>query len=353
MRGEGAAAASASLLVGLGLDCDEAERVLIAGLEAARDLLSNMRWTGSMSPDAAGVPAQQIEGVCHALLELPMGVRDLGPLLLACPALLACKPAALLEQAEQLRRAGSLKPKALLALVLRNPSVLLSATEAAGQLEELAAALEPWTAQPRSLSSLLRALAERKVDIDVEHLLAALAPHVTSAFTVKELVRGCPKLLARDVARPRAVVACLADAGLAASDLERLLLGCPEVLLMDPADVQLKLRFLTDFLGERPARAALSSRLLFHSSVPNRIGPRFAFVKSRGAARALKNPSRARPSAAELAPSTLLKSTDQVFCQTVGCEFDEFIAFKVSWQAMYAVRLGRSRGHRTGPRQSE
>lgn len=63
-------------------------------------------------------------------------------------------------------------------------------------------------------------------------------------------------------------------------------------------EVQLKLRFATDFLGSKPARTALSPRLLFHSSVPNRIGPRFAFVKARGVA-------------AGLAPATLLKGTDE------------------------------------------
>ena len=41
----------------------------------------------------------QVEGVCRALLALQLNIRDLGALLLACPALLACEPAALTAQA--------------------------------------------------------------------------------------------------------------------------------------------------------------------------------------------------------------------------------------------------------------
>jgi len=70
--------------------------------------------------------------------------------------------------------------------------------------------------------------------------------------------------------------------------------------------VQLKLRFVTDFLGAPVARAALSPRLLFACSVRSRIGPRFAFVKARGAA-------------AGLAPATLLKSTDEVIHMYLAC----------------------------------
>lgn len=46
----------------------------------------------------------QVEAACRALLELPLGsqrlgVRELAALLTVCPALLACRPAALHEQA--------------------------------------------------------------------------------------------------------------------------------------------------------------------------------------------------------------------------------------------------------------
>lgn len=40
-----------------------------------------------------------MDGVCRALLALQLDIRDLRRLLLACPALLACKPAALSAQA--------------------------------------------------------------------------------------------------------------------------------------------------------------------------------------------------------------------------------------------------------------
>jgi hypothetical protein len=36
----------------------------------------------------------------------------------------------------------------------------------------------------------------------------------------------------------------------------------------------------------------------------------------------------------------------QVFCATIGCEVDEYAAFKVSWQAMFAERLGVRSGRR-------
>lgn len=65
------------------------------------------------------------------------------------------------------------------------------------------------------------------------------------------------------------------------------------------AEVQTKLRFATELLEGQPERLALSPRLLFCSSLPDRIGPRFAFVKAHGMA-------------AGLAPATLLKSTDEV-----------------------------------------
>ena len=78
-----------------------------------------------------------------------------------------------------------------------------------------------------------------------------------------------------------------------------------------PAEVQLKLRFVTEVLGAPVGRAVLSPRLLLQSSVANRIGPRFAFVKARGAARSSLKPGRPLRHAATLAPSTLLKDTDK------------------------------------------
>ncbi len=36
----------------------------------------------------------------------------------------------------------------------------------------------------------------------------------------------------------------------------------------------------------------------------------------------------------------------QVFCLTVGCDVDEYAAFKVSWQAMFAERLSGRSGRR-------
>jgi len=35
-----------------------------------------------------------------------------------------------------------------------------------------------------------------------------------------------------------------------------------------------------------------------------------------------------------------------VFCLTVGCDVDEYAAFKVSWQAMFAERLSGRSGRR-------
>ena len=78
-----------------------------------------------------------------------------------------------------------------------------------------------------------------------------------------------------------------------------------------PAEVRLKLRFVTEVLGAPVGRAVLSPRALLQASVTDRIGPRFAFVKARGAVRNNLNPRKMLPHAAKLAPSTLLKSCDE------------------------------------------
>ena len=78
-----------------------------------------------------------------------------------------------------------------------------------------------------------------------------------------------------------------------------------------PAEVQLKLRFVTEVLGAPAGRAALSPRMLLQASVANRIGPRFAFVKARGDARGASKLGKPLQHAAKLAPSTLLKDSDE------------------------------------------
>ncbi|KAK9830381.1 hypothetical protein WJX72_011451 [[Myrmecia] bisecta] len=160
-----------------------------------------------------------------------------------------------------------------------------------------------------------------------QQLVTACADVGLDMSIVKKLVCKTPRLLLAQPASVKAILQLLQSHGLSAMDLAKLLIGCPDILTYRLEVVNVKLRFLLDFVGCGLAKA-VEDPCYFRAQIATRIGPRSAFIRARS------------PAASSPSLTTLHCRSDKDFCGLVGVHLDEYLFFKAKWQKAFGAQFG-------------
>ncbi|KAK9915137.1 hypothetical protein WJX75_005218 [Coccomyxa subellipsoidea] len=247
----------------------------------------------------------QMEAVCRSLLELNIKVRDLGQMFVRYPALITSPADKLRERADKIsewfgRGSSKVNKETCLAnLITAVPKIL---------------------ADPDAMALLLRGTA-----LSFDALLAVLP---IQKAELEVTIRQRPLTLGTDVERARAMVKAFRAAGMEDAELTQLVQSFPAVLSASPKNLQVRLAFLTKLLG-MPAHSILGAPSLFlNRSVVTTIGPRFSFIKD------------CLPDCTtKWAPTTILRSSDEDFCELTEAPLEQYAIYKKQWKEANGKRF--------------
>ncbi|EIE22498.1 hypothetical protein COCSUDRAFT_42785 [Coccomyxa subellipsoidea C-169] len=262
-----------------------------------------------------------MEAVCRSLVEYNIRVRDLGQLFVTCPALLTCRAEDIHQRVEDISQmlgapTSKITKESCLANLISGAPGILADPDAMRRLQFLVGHSVDVLQSIRFLTLQLQVDSKGTLLLVASHpeiLITGIAEAFEALLAVlplqkaelKAVIRKHPITLGVDVERAGSVLKALRAGGMEDAEVVQLV----------------RLAFLTKLLGV-PAGSILGApSLFFNRSVVSTIGPRFSFIKD-----CLPD------STATWAPTTLLRSSDEDFCELTEAPLEQYAIYKKQWQ---------------------